>query len=132
MDDNKIFFPALKAIVKCFSPQRHAQTELEAAYKPTLFKVLPMIDDIKQRMTILSSDICSGPEFRPVHELTSLLARYTLKSLNDIPIHDLWGASCVIHPGLSSFSFMSASNASHCKLIGIALAKKILNEGPSN
>lgn len=42
-DDDGHSYPALMAIITVFAPLRHAQTELEAAKKPTLLKVLPML-----------------------------------------------------------------------------------------
>lgn len=79
-------------------------------------KVLPMLEDLKQKMTVLSSGIATEPDLRKPHDLTVLLARTTPHYLNEILVHDLWCASCVIHPGLKCFSFMNVTDGNAAKL----------------
>lgn len=104
-DQNIIFNPALEASSTCFAPVRQAQTELEACYHPTTMKIIPMVEDLKNNLTLLSTSVATGPILEHVHELTKVLARETLLYLKLIH-QDLWCAACVMHPGFTASIFV--------------------------
>lgn len=120
-------FPALEAIKFVFAPLRHAQTELEASSRPTLMKVIPLLEDVKGKLICLSSGIISPTTLEAPHEMVQLLAKHTLTQLNEIVYHDLWCAACFLHPGLKTFNFCSRSVASNCRALGEALVRKIVS-----
>lgn len=124
--DNRKCYPALEAILDVFASIRHAQTELESSKKPTLVKVLPMLEELKTKLTFQSSGIVDPSTNVAPSEHTQLLAKRTLEALNNIDYHDLWCASCFLHPGLSSFSFCSPSVASLCKRRGESLVRQMV------
>lgn len=124
--DGSKTFPALESIITCFAPMRHAQTELEASTRPTLIKVLPMIEDVKSKLVFLASGICSQQTYEPPHECTKLLAQCTLDQLRNVYYHDMWCAATLIHPGLYSFHFMPKTSASECRIRGETLIRKML------
>lgn len=79
----------------------------------------------ENKLTLLSNSVSTGPTLERVHELTSVLARETLLSLNFI-YDNLRCAACVMHPGLSSFNFCSATVGKDCKTRGEALIRRML------
>ena len=91
-------------------------------------KVLPMLENLKQNLSLVSSGVSTGPNLEKHHELTILLSRVRLKYLDEIPMHDIWCASCVIHPGLSSFSFMPPSRAKLARSLGESLVSQMISE----
>ena len=127
-DDDSEVFPALQAICDVFSLLRHAQTELQASQKPTLMKVLPMLEDIKQRLLLISNSITHGSSLVTPHKFSSKLAKVTLSKISEMTMHDMWFASCVLHPGLRSFSFMPSGKARESRAIGEALVEKMVSE----
>lgn len=55
MNGSDVRHPALDAITQCFAPIRHAQTALEASSSLTMMNFLPMVEDVKQSLTLMSS-----------------------------------------------------------------------------
>lgn len=127
-DNNEIIYPSLNSIVTSISSLRHMQTELEGALKPTMIKVLPMLEDINQCIRMLSSGVADGPSRTEPGELTVLLASVILKVLDNINSYDLWCAACVLHPGLSSFSFIPLHLSNASKLRGESLVQRMMSE----
>lgn len=60
-------------------------------------KIIPLFDDSKSKLSILSSYAAIEPNLVPNHELTFILARETVMSLQNIIYHDLWCAACVCY-----------------------------------
>ena len=87
-----------------------------------------MMENLKQKLTLLSSGIASGPSLPMPHESTQLLAKCTLQVLNDITVHDMWCAACLLHPGLTSFQFMPVQAGRDAKMLGEALVQRMLSE----
>ena len=52
-----------------------------------------------------------GSDLTTPNEFIIMLAKSTLKVVDSIPLHDAWCAACFVHPGLSTFSFLSNSQA---------------------
>lgn len=129
-------YPALKAVVTCFAPLRHAQTELEANGTPTIMKILPMLEDMKQYLKLLSLGVAQSSDADITHAYTRTLAHATLQSLEGIRYHDMWAAACVLHPGLSSLFFMSSIPSEEMRAKGEALVRRMIREAqparPSN
>lgn len=65
------------------------QTTMDAFHMPTMVKVLLMHRDFKRHLAVFSSEIVSGSDLQPPHELNRLLTTVTLKALNDIKVHDV-------------------------------------------
>ena len=73
-DDEGYHLTALSEIGDTFAPIRHVQVELESYGKPTLLKVLPMLENLKQNLSLVSSGVSTGPNLEKHHELTILLS----------------------------------------------------------
>lgn len=127
ISDGSITYPALQAIVTCLSPLRHSQTVLEASQKPTMHHVLPIIEELKGKLRLLSSGVPIDTTQEPPHELTQQLSKQTLAQLSNIRYHDVWCASCFLHPGLSSFHFMPSDTASKCRSVAESLVRKMIS-----
>lgn len=127
-ENNEIIYPSGNAIVTIFSPWHHMQKELEGALKPKKMKVIPILEDIKKRMRMISNGVADEPPLTTPVELTVLLHSFTLKALDNINTHDLWCAPCVLHHGLSSFSVMPLHLSKAEKLLGEALVQWMMSE----
>lgn len=68
IDGKDVLYPSLDAIIQCFAPIPHAQTELEAFSTPKFLKVLPMLEDFRQKITLLSSGIATQRDKVVSHE----------------------------------------------------------------
>lgn len=120
------YFPALKAIVTCFAPIRHAQTELEGCKTPTLMKVIPMLEDIKHSLKLLGAGY--GQNMETADAYTRTLSDVTQRCLEGIVYHDMWAAACVLHPGLSSFYFVQSTNNQDLKTKGEAQVRRMVRD----
>lgn len=98
-------------------PVLHAQTEISESSKPTLLKVLPMLTDLKHKLTLLSSRIARKNNKTNPHECTKLFASATLQSINNIETNYMWCAECVLPSGLMSFQLLSGSVHRNSKLL---------------
>lgn len=62
------------------------------------------------------------------HSFTQLLAKVTLTTLNQIQIHDMWCAACLLHPGFKSFHFVCKETALQYRKVGEALVRSMISE----
>lgn len=95
-----------------------------------MMKVLPMLEELRSKLSLLASGVRDSQTLEEPHELTKLLAQSSLSALSKIDHHDLWCAACVVHPGLNSFHFMPRGSASECRRIGEALVHKLIDDLP--
>lgn len=122
-------FPSFQAIVTCFAPIRHAQTLLEAAETPTIMLVLPAVEDIKRKVQMIANGVRQGPLFSPVSPEDQSLASSTLAALDRIVLHDFWAASCLLHPGLRTLSFVHNTTVrAELKAKGKRLLQSLFNK----
>lgn len=126
--ENYVCPPALYAIITCYGPLRHLQTELEASYAPILSKVPLMLEYLKQKMTILSLEIATASGMRNLYDLKHLLASTRPQYLNEILVHDLQGASRVIKPSLKYLSLRKSTDCNVERLTEESLINKMLRE----
>lgn len=85
-----------------------------------------MLENIK-KMSYLSSGIVYSETNEAPHELTQLLSKITFKAINKIKYHDILCAALFLHPGLSSFHFMSRVVSSECRKIVEVLLQRMLS-----
>ena len=130
--DNVNCYATLMAVKDCFSPLRHAQTQLEASNTPTIMLVLPMLESIKTSLDLIVRGVGQGECLLIPHQQSQLLAKITLDEINRINYHDMWAASCVLHPGLNLFSFMSHGDHVTVRQKGINLIRKMMKNNTSS
>lgn len=64
-----------------------------------MMTVISMLEDIKQTLGLLSNGVAKSNDFLPPHHLTIKLCNVRLDRINAIYIHDMWCATCPMHPG---------------------------------
>lgn len=77
--NNSILHHTVDAIIACFSPIR----------PPMMMKVLPILEDIKQNLCLLSDGVSQSNYLPPPHHLTINLATVCLDRINAIYIDDM-------------------------------------------
>ena len=75
--------------MEVFSCIRHGQNELEASTKPTIMKVIPMLEDIKFKLMRLGSCMINPDTMEPPSLSSQLLVRRTMELPIQIEYHDL-------------------------------------------
>lgn len=106
-----VTYPALQAIVDAFAGVRHMQNAMEAASYPVMHYVLPMWKSLVSNLSIMSSEVARGLQFQVAHEHTRNLAKCVLVKLKSMEVHGAWVATCLLHPGLRTFSYISPDDS---------------------
>lgn len=89
--------------------------------------MFPWLESIKKRHRDLSIGITCGPKLSVPHRYVQDFALRTLTELNDIEIHDLWLAGCILHPELWSLQFVrDIDDINIYKERGQALIRKMM------
>lgn len=104
---------ALDAISVAFKHIRHVQTALEASNHITTIKLIPLPNDVKAPLRLVSSCVIHS-ETMIVPSLSEReLATVTLSAIDNIAYQDHWAASLVIHPGLCGLSELILARWTH-------------------
>jgi len=91
-----------------------------------------MLESIKTSLDLIVRGVGQGECLLIPHQQSQLLAKITLDEINRINYHDMWAASCVLHPGLNLFSFMSHGDHVTVRQKGINLIRKMMKNNTSS
>ena len=100
-------YPTFQALKTAFAPIAHIQKDLEAGRKPTMHNVLPELEKAKVG---LQRKADGKRNFRTMELPTAETMRFckvVLGVLDELEIHPLWLAACLLHPGYRFFRFIS-------------------------
>lgn len=75
-------------------------------HNPTVIKSLLMLEDVWKCLTMLLSELSSGPELTSLQEEKVLRAKVTLHNLNEINREDLTCTVCALNSSFSSLHLM--------------------------
>lgn len=102
----ELYLPTLAAIRYSYAPLRHMQTAIQSRDKPTIYLVLPIMDDLctvlRQYASVMMFD---------GHVPSLQLQQFSKVTFDELvrqnKVHYLWLASGGIRPGLRSLSFIA-------------------------
>lgn len=87
--DDKDVYRAVKAVLIAFAPIRHIQTEFEFSSRPTMMKVVPLLQELKSKLSCLASGMVDPTKLNAPQEHTQSLAKRTIEVRNHLHYHDL-------------------------------------------
>lgn len=100
-------FVTLEALVSIFTHLRDIQKEMETTSRPVIHLVPPFLCDTNKDLSALSICMIQGLDGHIPDTCTRELAQRTLEEIQNWQMLDLSGCACVLHPSISSLTFMS-------------------------
>lgn len=98
-------YSALKFIANCPLSIRHTSTTSERCRSCKVSKIIIKPKAIKATLQNLRNCSSHGSKFIETHILTEQIARKALHSITKLAYHNLFIATRITHPGLSSLNF---------------------------